>query len=37
LHAYQLGFNHPITGQSLDFTSDLPNDIIELLKLLEQV
>jgi 23S rRNA pseudouridine1911/1915/1917 synthase len=36
LHAYQLGFTHPITRQSLDFTSELPNDIIELMRLLEQ-
>jgi 23S rRNA pseudouridine1911/1915/1917 synthase len=36
LHAYQLGFTHPITRQSLDFTSELPNDMIELLSLLEQ-
>jgi 23S rRNA pseudouridine1911/1915/1917 synthase len=35
LHAYQLGFIHPITGLSLDFTSKLPNDITELLGLLE--
>ncbi|MDB5409365.1 MAG: rluD [Rhodospirillales bacterium] len=36
LHAYQLGFTHPITGQSLDFTSELPNDLITLLSLLER-
>ena len=35
LHAYQLGFQHPVTGQSLDFTSELPNDITLLLNSLD--
>lgn len=26
LHAKSLGFTHPITGQRLQFTSDLPPD-----------
>jgi 23S rRNA pseudouridine1911/1915/1917 synthase len=36
LHAYQLGFTHPVTRQSLDFTSELPSDITELLAVLDQ-
>jgi 23S rRNA pseudouridine1911/1915/1917 synthase len=36
LHAYQLGFEHPVSRQSLDFTSRLPNDITGLLGRLDQ-
>ena len=32
LHAHQLGFNHPITGQYLEFTSPLPPDLQEVLQ-----
>lgn len=31
LHAARLGFIHPITGEKLDFTSALPDDMQELL------
>jgi 23S rRNA pseudouridine1911/1915/1917 synthase len=31
LHAHTLGFVHPITGQTLDFTSPIPPDIEEAL------
>ncbi|MEJ2432578.1 MAG: RluA family pseudouridine synthase [Pseudolabrys sp.] len=30
LHAYQLGFEHPETGESLDFRSELPADLARL-------
>ena len=29
LHAYKLGFNHPMTGQPMSFKADLPADMIE--------
>lgn len=31
LHAKTLGFVHPTTGRQMDFTSDLPNDIQQLI------
>ena len=31
LHAKTLGFVHPTTGQQMDFTSDLPNDMQQLI------
>lgn len=31
LHAKTLGFVHPTTGQQMDFTSDLPNDMRQLI------
>ena len=31
LHAKTLGFVHPTTGQQMDFTSELPNDMQQLL------
>ena len=31
LHALQLGFRHPVTGQELDFEQPLPADILEVL------
>lgn len=31
LHARTLGFRHPVTGEYLEFTSDLPNDMQRLL------
>ena len=27
LHAYRLGFAHPISGETLDFRSELPPDL----------
>ncbi|MCR5820533.1 MAG: RluA family pseudouridine synthase [Bacteroidaceae bacterium] len=32
LHARTLGFKHPRTGEEMDFTSELPADLIALLK-----
>lgn len=31
LHAATLGFNHPVTGEALRFTSELPDDMRELI------
>ncbi len=31
LHAKELGFNHPITSEKLTFSSDLPDDMAELI------
>ena len=31
LHAARLGFNHPISGESLDFCAELPSDMAELI------
>ena len=31
LHAARLGFNHPITGETLDFCAELPADMRELI------
>ena len=32
LHAKELGFLHPISGKSLNFTSKLPDDLENILK-----
>jgi len=32
LHAGRLVFDHPLTGEHLEFTSDLPADLEEVLK-----
>jgi 23S rRNA pseudouridine1911/1915/1917 synthase len=37
LHATQLGFDHPITSQHLDFNDDIPSDMSELVKILEKI
>jgi 23S rRNA pseudouridine1911/1915/1917 synthase len=37
LHATTLSFDHPITGERLTFTSDLPSDIVALIESLERV
>jgi 23S rRNA pseudouridine1911/1915/1917 synthase len=37
LHAYLLGFDHPATGAHLRFESVMPNDMQQLLHLLEQI
>ncbi len=31
LHSYRLGFTHPVTGQSMEFTAGLPKDMERLL------
>ncbi len=36
LHAAQLGFLHPLTGDFLCYNSNLPDDMANLLKILEQ-
>ena len=35
LHAKTIGFIHPITGKELEFTSNLPQDLDNILKCLE--
>lgn len=37
LHAFQLGFTHPASGERLTFHSDTPNDINTLIALLEDL
>ena len=37
LHAYLLGFRHPISGIPLSFSSNLPNDFKDLEKLLDEM
>ena len=32
LHAMTLGFVHPITGEELHFTTDLPDDMTALIE-----
>jgi 23S rRNA pseudouridine1911/1915/1917 synthase len=34
LHAKTLGFKHPVTGKELKFTSILPQDLENILKIL---
>ena len=34
LHAYKLGFEHPLTKESLLFKTDLPHDMQEILNIL---
>lgn len=36
LHAYRLSFDHPITGERLEFSSDLPDDLARALESLRQ-
>ena len=36
LHAWQLGFNHPRTGERLSFKSPLPEDMVELMEKLRK-
>lgn len=35
LHAYVIGFKHPVTGEDLTFEADLPNDMKRLISALE--
>lgn len=37
LHAHRLEFMHPITGENMSFESKLPNDLQEVLSLLDRV
>lgn len=37
LHAKTLGFDHPITGERMEFDSELPSDFQELLKKLSHI
>ena len=30
LHAYRLGFEHPVTGETMEFEADLPPDLAAL-------
>jgi len=36
LHAWQLGLVHPVTGEDMAWQAELPEDIVQLLNLLEQ-
>ena len=36
LHAYNLKFNHPITGKKMDLTAPLPEDFMRVLKMLRK-
>ncbi|MDN5787319.1 RluA family pseudouridine synthase [Pseudorhodobacter sp.] len=36
LHAATLGFEHPVTGEMLEFSSELPSDMADLLTVLRQ-
>lgn len=31
LHSYQLNFTHPLTGQSVEYRAELPEDMARLL------
>jgi len=37
LHAFRLGFKHPISGKPLRFESDLPSDLKALIYNLESL
>jgi len=37
LHAFQLGFSHPISGERVFFKSEMPIDIRDLISFLEQI
>lgn len=37
LHAFRLGFRHPLTGEKLAFEDDLPNDLSDLVHFLESI
>jgi 23S rRNA pseudouridine1911/1915/1917 synthase len=37
LHSHQIAFTHPITGEWLEFTSPLPEDMAELLNVLREL
>ena len=32
LHAFYLGFNHPVTGERLEFNAPIPEDISKLIE-----
>ena len=36
LHAYRLGFHHPVTGEEMLFEAELPDDMEDLLELLRE-
>lgn len=36
LHAVMLRFNHPITGEELEFHAPVPNDMVELTETLRR-
>ena len=37
LHAQLLGFHHPADGRELRFSSELPKDMMDLIKILESI
>jgi 23S rRNA pseudouridine1911/1915/1917 synthase len=36
LHAKSIGFLHPITNEYMNFDSDIPNDLNELIEILKK-
>ena len=36
LHAKSIGFLHPITNEYMNFDSDIPNDLSELIEILKK-
>ena len=37
LHAQTLGFTHPLSGERLQFTSELPSDFVHTLAQLDEL
>jgi 23S rRNA pseudouridine1911/1915/1917 synthase len=37
LHSYRLSFQHPITGEQMDFSAPMPQDMEELLEEIENL
>jgi len=37
LHAFRLGFTHPVSGQHIDFETEISNDIDKLIRFLESI
>jgi len=37
LHAYQLVFTHPLSGETLKFETELPDDFAELITMLRKM
>ncbi len=37
LHAHTLGFDHPVTGESMDFVAELPEDMAYVVERIRKV
>ena len=37
LHAWRLGFTHPLTGQWMEFEAPLPDDMAQVIKQIRQL